>query len=119
MHVDRETRAKVIIEVVANAYGYTGKKIRSRLRERHVVEARHVAMFIVREQCQLSFSEIARLLGRKDHATVIRAIENVRNWIQTDRDFKARWPGRIKEVVAGMAEALPLYSRSRQDTQRR
>ena len=103
MHIDRETRAKVIIEAVANSYGFTAEKVLSNERTRPVSEARHVAMFIVREQCQFSLSETARIFGRKDHATVVNAVENVRFWIQHDRDFKARWPQTAKAIFQAIS----------------
>ena len=103
IHLDRKTRAKVIIEAVANVYGYTSDKILSNERTRPISEARHVAMFIVRDQCQFSLSETARIFGRKDHATVVNAVENVIFWIQHDRDFKARWPQTAKAIVQAIS----------------
>jgi chromosomal replication initiator protein len=46
-------------------------------REKVVCAARAVAMHLVRQHTQMSYPEIGRALGRKNHSTVIAACQRV------------------------------------------
>jgi chromosomal replication initiator protein len=60
-----------ILESVAHAYGFSIKEIVGPGRTRPLVAARHVAMYLVREMTDLSFSAIAWELGNRDYTTVV------------------------------------------------
>lgn len=54
-------------------------------RERYIVAARHAAAYALRQRIPvLSLSEIGRLLGGRDHTTVIAALAQVERTIQSD-----------------------------------
>lgn len=46
-------------------------------RTKDIVTARHVAMYLLREELQLPFSQIGQLLGGRDHSTVLHGYEKV------------------------------------------
>lgn len=46
-------------------------------RQRPLVTARQIAMYVFREQTDLSYPAIARLFGGRDHTTVIHAVEKI------------------------------------------
>jgi chromosomal replication initiator protein len=66
-----------IIEVVAEYYKYPVEALRGKSRQRPLVIARQVAMFVMRELTDLSYPAIAREFGGRDHTTVIHAVEKV------------------------------------------
>jgi Bacterial dnaA protein helix-turn-helix len=75
----RERRVTVIQEAVAAFYGHSVDELRGPRRDRAVVLARHVAMFLIREQTGSSLPAIARAFGGRDHTTVLHACQRVRD----------------------------------------
>lgn len=67
-------RASDIEKAVAEMHGLSLAEMKGPTRARHVVHARHHAMWELREQTGLSLPSIARRLGRKDHTTVIHGV---------------------------------------------
>ena len=69
--VSREINA-----AVAAAYGMAAEQLSGPSRTRHVVSARQVAMYVLRELAGMSYPAIGAALGR-DHTTVMSAVERV------------------------------------------
>jgi len=54
-------------------------------RQRRVVDARHVAMWLMRRYTPLSFPQIARVLERHDHSTVMHGVRKVEEALERAR----------------------------------
>ncbi|HVO20587.1 MAG TPA: chromosomal replication initiator protein DnaA [Anaeromyxobacter sp.] len=67
-----------IQEAVAARYGLTVAKLTSASREQKVALPRQVAMFLCRELAKEKFQSIAEKFNKKDHTTVIAAVERIR-----------------------------------------
>lgn len=65
-----------IFSFVRDRYGYSKGAILGKNRSRDVVEARHIAMFLVVEKCGLSYPQAGKLF-RRDHSTVLAAYQKV------------------------------------------
>ncbi len=68
---------KLIIEAVANHYGTTPEALAGKQRDRKITLARHVAMYLLREQNHCTLAEIGKLLGNRDHTTVLHGYMKV------------------------------------------
>lgn len=67
-------RAREIIAEVAGRHGVTAAEITGRHRSAPIVTARHEAIAIVYVECpSLSFPQIGRIFGKRDHSTIIHA----------------------------------------------
>lgn len=65
---------------------YTGiqvPKLESKSRKRELVEARQMAMWLIKKHCTYSLKTIGESFGR-DHTTVIHSINTVNDLIKTD-----------------------------------
>ena len=62
---------------IAAYLGYSVEALRGKSRQRPLVMARQIAMYVMREQTELSYPSLARLFGGRDHTTVIHAVEKV------------------------------------------
>jgi len=51
--------------------------LKGKSRQRPLVTGRQIAMYVFREQTDLSYPSIARLFGGRDHTTVIHAVEKI------------------------------------------
>lgn len=79
-------RPESVLDVVAEYYGVPLDEIRGPSRRREPCFVRHVAMYLLRELTDLSLNEIARLVGRGDHATVVNGAERVARAVAQSRD---------------------------------
>ena len=78
----------LIIEVVADHFGVNPDDITSKKRNSEFVMPRQIAMYLCRNIIGMSLADIAKLLGKKDHTTVIHGIKKITAEIETDEEIK-------------------------------
>jgi chromosomal replication initiator protein len=66
-----------LLEEIAGYLGFSVEALKGKSRQRPLVTARQIAMYVFREQTDLSYPSIARLFGGRDHTTVIHAVEKI------------------------------------------
>ncbi len=66
-----------IITAVCRHFDVSRQLLTSRSRNRELAYARHIAMFLLREQAHRPLTEIGRLLGSRDHATVLHGCSKI------------------------------------------
>ena len=74
------TRPRTDMELlteIAQILGFDVDALRGKSRQRPLVTARQIAMYVFRESTDLSYPSIARLFGGRDHTTVIHAVEKI------------------------------------------
>ena len=69
--------AERIIELTADLFGFSIEQIISGSRRRPLVEARQVAMYVTRNTTELSFPDIGKAFGNRDHTTVMHAVRKI------------------------------------------
>lgn len=77
-----------IVSVVSSFYNLKPADLRGTRRLKQIVRPRHVAMFLIREHTELSFPDIGRVFGNRDHATVQHAVKKIRAQITRDADLR-------------------------------
>jgi chromosomal replication initiator protein len=77
-----------IQEAVSAHYGLTVAKLTSGSREQKISQPRQIAMFLCREIAEETFQSIAEKFNKKDHTTVISAVDRAKELIETDPEFK-------------------------------
>jgi chromosomal replication initiator protein len=77
-----------IQEVVAAHYGLTVAKLTSASREQKVALPRQIAMYLCRILAEEKLQAIAEKFNKKDHTTVISAIDRVKSLLETDEQFR-------------------------------
>lgn len=75
---------KDITKVVADFYSIEENHIYEKTRRKEVVKPRQLVMYILREDCNVSFPLIGQKLGGRDHTTVIHSCEKIKNEIRED-----------------------------------
>ena len=73
----RTVSTRTIIEEVAEYYRQPVELLRGKSRQRPLVLARQIAMYVMRDLTDLSYPAIAREFGGRDHTTVIHAVSKV------------------------------------------
>ncbi|TWT44966.1 Chromosomal replication initiator protein DnaA [Phycisphaerae bacterium RAS1] len=82
--VPRAPEPTEIAQLVAARFGVTQEALHSQSRDRTVTLARSLAMYLIRKHTQLSYPEIGRRMGRKNHATVLMAIRRLRTLVENN-----------------------------------
>ncbi|MEZ5181108.1 MAG: chromosomal replication initiator protein DnaA [Acidimicrobiales bacterium] len=78
---DRQPRPitpQVILDATAAYFDFTVEEIKGKSRQRPLVTARQIAMYVFRDLTDLSYPAIAREFGGRDHTTVIHAVEKIK-----------------------------------------
>lgn len=78
-----------IIEKVCQHFEVTVEQIKSKSRKRDYVVARQVSMYLAHKYTKMPASRIGKLVGNRDHSTVIHSCAQVERRMRTDRDFSA------------------------------
>lgn len=73
-----EITAEQILNSTAEYYGFTVEELMSKSRNRTLVTARQIAMYLLRELTEMSLPKIGQALGGRDHTTVIYAERKIR-----------------------------------------
>jgi chromosomal replication initiator protein len=75
---------KDIVKIVADSYGLAEEVIYEKTRRREIVRARQVAMYLLREDFNISYPLIGQKLGDRDHTTVIHSHLKIKDDLKTD-----------------------------------
>jgi len=70
-------RTDSILAETAAYFGVTPDDLRSQNRSRPIVQARQIAMYLVRDLTDLSLPKIGEVFGGRDHTTVLHACQKV------------------------------------------
>jgi len=67
----------LLLHVVADYFNLSAEELISKKRDRKTVLARHVAIYLMREENNCSLSEIGKELGGRNHATILHGYEKI------------------------------------------
>lgn len=73
-----------IVKVIADHYNLSTNVIYDKTRRKEIVRARQVAMYILREDFNISYPLIGQKLGDRDHTTVIHSHLKIKEDLKTD-----------------------------------
>ena len=74
----RRITPDVILEAAADRYGFGIHELRAQDQRRPLVLARQVAMYLFRELTDLSYPQIAKEFGGRDHTTIIHGSDKIK-----------------------------------------
>jgi chromosomal replication initiator protein len=75
---------KDIVRIIALQYGISEEIIYEKTRRKEIVRARQVAMYILREDFNISYPLIGQKMGGRDHTTVIHSHLKIKDDLKTD-----------------------------------
>lgn len=95
-----------IISTVANHFNLLESDLTGPSRSRQIVRARHIAMFLLREETSLSLPQIGRMLGGRDHTTVIHGYDKIKKALIVDSILQHQVM-RVQQTL--QQNATPIY----------
>lgn len=84
---DRPLTVDDILETVCNHFNVSAAAVSSRSRKHEYVVARQVSMYLAQKFTKMPASRIGKLVGGRDHSTVIHSCSQVEQRIKVDRQF--------------------------------
>ncbi|MBN2456445.1 MAG: chromosomal replication initiator protein DnaA [Sedimentisphaerales bacterium] len=100
-----------IESAVAAYFGITPANIHSSRKGRTVAMARHFSMYLARKHTKMSSSEVGRVMGNKNHATVLLACKKLEDLIA--RNIEMHWQSsagnrvcRARKILAELEESF-------------
>jgi chromosomal replication initiator protein len=90
-----------VLETVALYYQVRPAQLAGKGREQRVAHARQVAMYLLREDAGLALVEIGRILGKRDHTTVLYGCKKVEEQRLLDAELRAQ----LADIRAALARA--------------
>jgi chromosomal replication initiator protein len=84
----KSASAKEVVKAIATYYNIEENSIYEKTRRKEVVVPRQIAMYILREDCGVSFPLIGEKLGGRDHTTVIHSYEKIKQEIKDNQSME-------------------------------
>ena len=84
----KEITPTLIINTVAEHFGVRPEDITSKKRNSEFVQPRQVVMYLCRELTENSLSAVGKILGKKDHTTVIHGIKKIEAELEHNEELK-------------------------------
>ena len=94
----QSTSVSNIMDKVAQRYGVSVKDLVGDARFKKFTGPRQVAMALCKELTKMSFPEIAKSFGGRDHTTVIHACKKVGSQLKVDSDLSKDYQELIKNL---------------------
>ena len=100
VNVKKNARIKPgdIINAVCEIYSITPKELKSPVRTERIAFSRQVAMYLLRTELNLPFLEVAHILNRKDHTTVMHAVSKIEELKTSNETLEQE----IEEIIKGV-----------------
>jgi chromosomal replication initiator protein len=93
-----------IIDKAAKYFDLEPEALLGRRRDKMTVLARHLAIYLIREETECSFNEIGRVMGNRDHSAILRGYEKIALDIDTSPSLR-RDAIEIRERLYNRGEA--------------
>lgn len=93
-----------VVRTVADAFGVPVERILSRDRSQVVALPRQIAMYLLREEANVSLPQIGHALGGRDHTTVMYGCEKIADLLERDDHLRRR----VVELREHLYRRIPL-----------
>lgn len=87
MPSDADLSMDAILQVCAVHFNIPAQEVISKGRRAEMVNARQIAMYLIRELTDHSYPEIGSFFSNRDHTTVMHAVNKVENTLKVDNEF--------------------------------
>jgi chromosomal replication initiator protein len=87
-----------IAQAVSEYYGVAMDALKGQKREKSIVVPRQIAMFLMREETEVSLLRIGAELGGRDHSTVLHAYDKINREMQVNDELR-REVSAVRELI--------------------
>ena len=97
---NKELSIEKIQKKVCRFFNLEESLVQTPSRKREIVQARQITMFLAKKYTSASFSRIGKVVGGKDHATVLHACKTVKDQMDINKNFRSTVEA-IEETLRG------------------
>ncbi len=97
----KEITPSYILKEVCDEYNVLIEDVAGKKRDAKFVEPRFIVMYLCRELTDASFKEIAKILGKKDHTTVMHGVKDIEERIKSEEELSTR----VKAIKSRITES--------------
>ena len=90
MPESKEIEPQQIMNTIAHEYGVSMDELISQNRSQRIAFPRQIAMYMLREESELSLPKIGELLGGRDHTTIMYGHEKITGLLETDKNLRRK-----------------------------
>jgi chromosomal replication initiator protein len=94
----RQVTPERIAQAVSDYYGVGMEALRGQKREKSIVVPRQIAMYLMREETDVSLLRIGAELGGRDHSTVLHACDKINREMQANDEMR-REVAAVREMI--------------------
>jgi chromosomal replication initiator protein len=91
-----------IISSVSKYYGIAKEDILGKNRKKELILPRQISIYLIREMTNKSLPEIGKIMGGKDHTTIMHSQKRIEGFLKTDITIKSDIE-KIREDLASMS----------------
>lgn len=84
---EKKVTPNSILKIVSDYYGVNVTELKSKKRTNAIARPRQISMYLCRSLTSMSLPEVGRLLGDRDHSTVIHACKQVEDRKEKSAEF--------------------------------
>lgn len=88
-----------IVEEICRLYALRPEEVLGNGRRPQLVLARQIAMYVCRRRLGLSYPELGRMFGGRDHSTVVHAVKKIKQMLESNKE--------VQNVVAALEKSAP------------
>ena len=104
---------RTITTEVANYYQVNEDEVFTICRKGELIKCKHIAIYFVKQYTNLTLSGIGNYFpgrnGRFDHASVLHAVNSVKNQYETNRLYRAEIDDLVKRLDNMIEDARDVY----------
>jgi chromosomal replication initiator protein len=87
-----------ILKAVADHFQVAPESLKSRRRDRRLTLARQIVVYLVREKTNCPLHDIGKLLGGRDHSTILRSYHKIATMVNTDTTVR----GKVNHIATAL-----------------
>ena len=85
----REITPSLIMNIVSEHYNITVSDIISKKKNKEIAHPRQICMYLCRKYTDVSLQNIGKMMGNRDHTTVMHGFEKINSALEKDDNLKA------------------------------
>lgn len=97
--VEENLNPSKIVDIVCSHFKIKKEEIKKQDRSKKIAYPRQVCMYMLRKHTNLNYIDIAHLLGRKDHTTIMHGVEKIESDITADLNNINGHISEIKDLI--------------------
>lgn len=98
MPESREIEPEQILKTIAHEYGVSLEELLSANRSQRIAFPRQIAMYMLREESELSLPKIGEILGGRDHTTIMYGHDKITDLLERDKNLRRKLVN-IQEIL--------------------